>query len=237
VLPDGRVVPWEAIEGAEANENGCFAIEGDSIKKIQAFSETTGRMITLYPTPGAPTILVSGIPMHRIKGTNPQLDTLAKLRAIGTISGRVLDTATGLGYTACLASRKNTREVVTIEADPAVLEVARQNPWSKELFESEKIVQLEGDASELIHDFPDEWFDYIIHDPPQFNLSGELYSADFYRHLLRILAPGGRVFHYLGDPESRMSGNVTRGAVRRMRDAGFGHIVPHPEAFGVVASR
>jgi predicted methyltransferase len=237
VLPDGRVVPWSAIEEAEANENGCFTIEGDAVRKIQAFSETTDRMVTLYPTPGAPTLLISGIPMHRIKGTNPYHDTMTKLRAIGTISGRVLDTCTGLGYTACQASRKNTREVVTIEFDPAVLEVARQNPWSKELFESEKIVQLEGDAAELIHDFPDEWFDYIIHDPPQFNLSGELYSRDFYTHLLRVLAPGGRVFHYLGDPESRSGGSVTRSAVRRLKEVGFGHVVPHPEAFGVVASR
>ncbi len=237
MLPDGRVAPWPAIREAEENENGCFAIEGAVATKIQAFSETTDRMITLFPTPGAPTLLVSGIPMHRIKGTNPYHDTLTKLRAIGTISGRVLDTCTGLGYTACQASRKNTREVVTIELDPSVLEVARQNPWSNELFESAKIVQLEGDASELISDFPDEWFDYIIHDPPQFNLSGELYSSDFYRHLLRILAAGGRVFHYLGDPESRTSGSVTRGAVRRLKDVGFGHVIPHPEASGVVASR
>jgi predicted methyltransferase len=237
VLPDGRVAPWHAIDEAKANENGCFAIEGDTVEKIQTFSDVTDRMITLYPTPGAPSILISGIPMHRIKGTNPYHDTLTKLRAIGTIAGRVLDTCTGLGYTACQASRKNTREVVTIELDPAVIEVAAQNPWSRELFESEKIVQLDGDASELVHDFPDAWFDYIIHDPPQFNLSGELYSSDFYRQLLRVLAPGGRVFHYLGDPDSRTSGNVTRSATRRLKEAGFAHIIPHPEAFGVVASR
>jgi predicted methyltransferase len=237
VLPDGRVVPWAAIEEAAENEAGCFIVEGDEVRKIQAFSEVTGRVITLYPTPGAPTILLSGIPMHRIKGSNPYQDTLTKLRAIGTIAGRVLDTCTGLGYTACQASRKNTREVITIEYDPAVLEIARLNPWSKELFESPKITQLEGDAYELIQDFPDEWFDYIIHDPPQFSLAGELYSAEFYRQMLRVLARGGRIFHYLGDPESKMSGNVTRGAVRRLKEAGFGHVIPHPEAFGVVAAR
>jgi predicted methyltransferase len=237
LLPDGRLVRWEFIEGARANENGCFTIDDSFFTKIQAFSGFTGRTVTLYPTPGAPTLLISGIPMHRIKGTNPYHDTLTKLRAIGALSGRVLDTCTGLGYTACQASRKNTREVVTIELDPAVLEVARQNPWSKELFESEKIVQLEGDASELIRGFPDGWFDYVIHDPPQFNLSGELYSSEFYRQLLRVMAPGGRVFHYLGDPESRISGSVTRSAVRRLKEAGFGHVIPHPEAFGVVAGR
>ena len=82
--------------------------------------------------PGAPTILISGTPMHRIKGSNPHQDTLTKIRAITPLSGRVLDTATGLGYTACQASRLAGR-VVTIELDPAVVskigeEIERDRP-------------------------------------------------------------------------------------------------------------
>ena len=186
-LPDGRVVPWAAIEEAAANETGCFLVEGDAFEKIQTFSEDTGRVITLYPTPAAPTILISGISMHRIKGSNPYQDTLTKVRAIAPISGRVLDTTTGLGYTACQASR-SARRVITIELDPAVLAIARLNPWSKELFESEKIEQLLGDSVEVVNGFRDEAFDCIIHDPPQFSLAGELYSGEFYAQLLRALA-------------------------------------------------
>src|SRR5438876_690916 len=93
-LPDGRLILWQAIEKAAANETGCFLIEGRSVEKIQTFSEDNDRVITLYPTPGAPTILISGISMHRIKAGNPYQDTLTKIRAIGPISGRVLDTAT-----------------------------------------------------------------------------------------------------------------------------------------------
>ena len=137
-LADGRGVLWAAIEAAAVIKTGCFLVEGDALEKIQTFSEGTGRAITLYPTPGAPTILISGVPMHRIKGSNPYQDTLTKIRAIAPLSGRVLDTATGLGYTACQASRVAGR-VVTIELDPAVMEMARLNPWSKELFESAKI--------------------------------------------------------------------------------------------------
>ncbi len=235
-LPDGPLVPWEAIEEAAANETGCFLIEGGSVEKVQTFSEDTGRVITLYPTPGAPTILISGISMHRIKGSNPYQDTLTKIRAIGPIAGRVLDTATGLGYTACHASR-SARRVITIELDPAVLAIARFNPWSKELFASPKIEQLLGDSLEVVNGFRAEAFDCIIHDPPQFSLAGELYSGEFYARMLRILSRGGKLFHYIGDPASKRSGSVTRSVVRRLKEAGFRDVTPHPEAFGVTAAR
>ncbi len=235
-LPDGRVVPWQAIEEAAANETGCFLIEGGSFEKIQTFSEDTGRVITLYPTPGAPTILISGISMHRIKGSNPYQDTLTKVRAIAPISGRVLDTATGLGYTACQASR-SARRVITIELDLAVLAIARLNPWSKELFESPQIEQLLGDSFEVVNGFRDEAFDCIIHDPPQFSLAGELYSGEFYAQLFRVLSRGGKLFHYIGDPASKSSGSVTRSVLRRLKEAGFRDVTPHPEAFGVTAVR
>ena len=235
-LPDGRLIPWTAIEEAAQNETGCFLVEGDEVQKVQTFSEDTGRVVTLYPTPAAPTILISGIPMHRIKGSNPYQDTLTKVRAITPISGRVLDTATGLGYTACQASR-SARRMITIELDPAVLAIARLNPWSKELFESEKIEQLMGDSVGVVNGFRDEAFDCIIHDPPQFSLSGELYSGEFYSQLLRVLARGGKMFHYIGDPASKSSGSVTRSVLRRLKEAGFRDVTPHPEAFGVTALR
>jgi predicted methyltransferase len=232
VLPDKRVVPWDAIEAVAGNETGCFVIEDGGASKVQVFSEETGRVYTLYPTPGAPTMLVSGIPMHRIKGSNPYQDTLAKLKAVGPVSGRVLDTATGLGYTACQAAR-NARWVITIELDPAAHEIARLNPWSKELFESQKIDMLIGDSYGIVPAFRAETFDFIIHDPPQFSLAGELYSGEFYAALWRALKRGGRLFHYIGDPESKMSGSITRSATRRLKESGF-RVIAHPEAFGVV---
>ncbi len=235
-LPDGRLVPWGAIEEAATNETGCFLIEGGSVEKIQTFSEDTGRVITLYPTPGPPTILISGISMHRIKGSNPYQDTLTKIRAIGAISGRVLDTATGLGYTACQASG-SARRVITIELDPAVLAIARLNPWSSELFASPKIEQLLGDSFEVVNGFRDEAFDSIIHDPPQFSLAGDLYSGECYLQLLRILSHGGKLYHYIGDPARKMSGSVTRSVVRRLKEAGFRDVTQHAEAFGVTALR
>lgn len=233
VLADARIIPWHVVKAVAEVESGCFVVDDGVAEKVQVFSEPTGRVYTLYPTPGAPTMLVSGIPMHRIKGSNPYQDTLTKIKAIAPIHGRVLDTATGLGYTACQASR-SARRVITIELDPAAHEIARQNPWSKELFESPKIEMLLGDSSEVVPTFGPELFDFIIHDPPQFSLAGELYSAEFYAALHRTLKRGGKLFHYIGDPASKMSGSVTRSATRRLKDAGF-RVIPHPEAFGVVA--
>ncbi len=236
LLPDGQRLAWTAIEDVTDSETACFAVEDGATRKIQVFSEETSRVYSLYPTAGAPTMLVSGISMHRIKGTDPHADTLSKIRAAGPVTGRVLDTATGLGYTAIEAA--NTAEVVvTIELDPAALEVARQNPWSRALFDNAKIRQVIGDSFEVIQSFADASFDIVIHDPPLFSLAGELYSLEFYRQLFRVLKRGGRLFHYIGDPESKMSGGVTRGVLRRLPEAGFRRVVRRPEAFGVVARR
>jgi predicted methyltransferase len=148
--------------------------------------------------------------------------------------GFVLDTSTGLGYTATQASRGAAR-VLTIEVDPAVHELARLNPWSRELFDSPKIELLLGDSLDIVPAIAAETFDCIIHDPPTFSMAGELYSAGFYAALRRVLRPGGTLFHYVGDPGSKMSGSTTRGVVKRLGAAGFSRVTPVPQAFGVTA--
>jgi hypothetical protein len=50
-----------------------------------------------------------------------------------------------------------------------------------------------------------------------------------------VLKPGGRLFHYIGSPESKSGGGVTRGVLRRLQQAGFRRVVRRAEAFGVVA--
>jgi predicted methyltransferase len=233
-FPGGHWLLWEDVEEIVRNESVCYLIEDGDAFKIQRFSETLNRFYSLMPTSGAPTLLVSGIPMHRIKGIDPYRDTQAKIRTLAPISGRVLDTCTGLGYTAIAAAR-TADAVLTIELDPAVLEVAGLNPWSRRLFEDARIQQVVGDSYEEVQAFEDSSFSRIIHDPPMFSLAGDLYSAETYRHLYRILKAKGRLFHYVGDLSSRSGRNVIKGVVRRLQDAGFSRIVRRPEAFGLVA--
>jgi predicted methyltransferase len=233
-FPGGQILAWSDLEAIRASERGCFVIEDGVPRKIHFFSEATNRLYSLMPTEGAPTMLVSGIPMHRIKGTDPYQDTLHKVKAIAPVTGVVLDTATGLGYTAIEAARTADR-VITVEIEPSALEVARLNPWSRPLFENPKITQLVGDVFEEIKEFEDESFTRIIHDPPTFSLAGDLYSGAFYRQLLRVLRRGGRLFHYIGNLESKSGRNVARGTAQRLQEAGFSRVMRRSRVFGLVA--
>ena len=145
----------------------------------------------------------------------------------------MLDICTGLGYTAILAAR-NASSVVTVELDTVVLELARLNPWSGELFNSPKIRQVVGGVVEEIQDFADDSFSCVIHDPPTIGLAGDLYSGAFYGELHRVLRAGGRMFHYTGDPSSKLGRNTARGAAQRLREVGFSRVKPRDEAFGLV---
>lgn len=235
-FPNDELLAWDDAEAILDDENKCFVLQNHTIDEIRVFSEHTHWVRSLMPTSGAPTMLVSGTPMHRIKGIDPHADTLRKVKTIAPMTGRVLDTATGLGYTAIEAA-KTASEVVTIELDPAGLEIARLNPWSRQLFADRTIVQMIGDAFDVVEHFEDESFSRILHDPPMFSLAGHLYGGEFYRQLFRILKRKGRLFHYIGDLESTSGRNIVRGVIRRLQESGFTRIVRHSDAFGVVAMK
>ncbi len=233
-FPDGARLRWEDAETIRADEVGCYVLAGGGIHKIMVFSPATRRHVSLMPTHGAPTMLIAGFPMHRIKNSDPQRDTQAKIKTIAPLIGRVLDTSMGLGYTAILAAR-TAAEVITIEIDPAVVEVASHNPWSRELFTHARIQRLLGDSAAIVPTLESESFARIIHDPPTIQLAGELYSGAFYRELYRLLQRGGRLFHYIGDPKSAHGAQYTPGVIKRLEAAGFQRVQKRPEAFGVSA--
>ncbi|MGE5123110.1 MAG: class I SAM-dependent methyltransferase [Acidobacteriaceae bacterium] len=229
-----ELLSWEAVASIAASPSVCYVLEHGEAKAIQFYSQEAQRLYSLYPTGGAPSMLVSGVPMHRVKGTSPDRDTQEKIRAIKPVVGQVLDTATGLGYTAIQAARTG-EQVITVEVERDVLEVCRLNPWSQELFHNPKITQMIGDSCEVIAGFPAGRFSRVIHDPPAFNLAGDLYSGEFYRELYRVLNNHGRLYHYVGDPESKSGHSITAGVMRRLEQAGFRQVRRAPRAFGVVA--
>jgi len=239
LFPEGQVLSWEAAEKIMARPSVCFLVEGEDPQPIQAFSEHTDLFYSLMPTQRAPTLNVSGIPTHRIKDTTPDRDKLTKIRSISCIRGPILDTCTGLGYTAIQAAE--WAGVVTIELDVAVLDIARLNPWSQSPFSSPHIEQVIGDAYEQVRDFEDGCFRCVIHDPPTLSLAGELYgelySGEFCAQLFRVLRTGGRLFHYIGDLTSVLGANTTRGVIRRLTEVGFTEVQPRPRGFGLVARK
>lgn len=237
LFPHDRSASWESIEKIAGSANGCFLLLPDGFWKIHVFSDLTNRPYSLMPTAGAPTVLNAGFTMHRIKGVTPEEDTRRKLAALGPVRGRILDTSTGLGYTAVEAARGGASLVVTIELDPAMLRLASYNPWSRELFEHSRIDQLIGDALEILSDLEAGSFDAVIHDPPTASLAGELYSRDCYGRLQRVLKPSGMLFHYVGNLESRQGSRTARQVVRGLREAGFVRVRPRVDAFGVTAGK
>ena len=239
ITPDGvklassEILPWHALQEIVSNPNNCFSFTNGLFEKILIFSELTNSTYSLYPTKSAPTMLISGIPMHRIKDTTPEKDTNQKIKAARP-TGRVLDTATGLGYTA-IAAAKTADHVITVELDPAAQEICRLNPWSQELFDDPRIEQRIGDSFDVIQTIEDSNLNRIIHDPPTFSLAGHLYSRDFYKEMYRVLKPGGRAFHYIGDPQSKSGRRITAGAIQRLEQVGFKQVNRVPRAFGIVA--
>jgi predicted methyltransferase len=150
--------------------------------------------------------------------------------------GNVLDTATGLGYSA-IACAQLARSVVTVELDEAVLRLARRNPWSRELFDSKGIRSLLGDVEDVVMEIADGSLTHVLHDPPVLALAGNLYSEAFYHSLFRKMKPDGRLFHYLGDLESASILRLLPGVKKRLRAAGFTAVREVKQAFGLVARR
>jgi len=238
-LPDGQWLAWPDVETIAEHDNVCYVVQNTHhVEKIQRFSAEFNRLYTLMPASSThecpPTMLISGIPMHRIKETDPQRDTQQKIRAAGPFTGPVLDTATGLGYTA-IAAAEHAEHVTTIELDPTVLDICRLNPWSQALFDNPQITQKIGDSEDVVAALAAESFTQILHDPPMFSLAGHLYSTAFYRELWRVLRRRGKLFHYIGNPDSKSGRSMTNSVLRRLQEAGFQRVKRQPRAFGVVA--
>ncbi len=193
--------------------------------EIKFYSEKTRKFYRLVKTESWPYLEISGIRMNRADSVDPKTDAMLKIKSLGNIYGIILDSCTGLGYTAILAARnRRVKKVITIEKDENVIAIARQNPYSRELFENEKIERIIGDVYYEIRKFKDEHFNFIIHDPPRISIAPELYSLEFYTQLFRVLKVNGRVLHYVGRPGIRQGKRYLKGIIRRLRLAGFSRI-------------
>jgi len=235
VLPDRSTIGFPDLRRVEERENAVFFSEGGTLYMV-AISD--GHFYKLVPTEGAPTLEVDGIRMHRTKGTTPDADAGEKIEALKLRDGRVLDTCTGLGYTALASLERGAELVVSIELRPEVLHIAEMNPWSRGIFEDRRVHLILGDADSILDALPQGFFDYVVHDPPRFALAGHLYGQEFYAKLLRALRRGGRLFHYHGEPGyKRRRIDLRRGVIRRLRQVGFENIIYHENVRGVTCRK
>jgi predicted methyltransferase len=234
-FPDGENVDYGSLEKIAEKENAAYFVSGDGVYQLAVSGK---HFYKLVPTPGAPTLEIDGIRMHRTKDTTPDEDTRRKLDRLRVRGGTVLDTCTGLGYTAIESVRRGAAQVVTVELEPPVLMIALMNPWSRGLWTEGGVHMLLGDSLHAVNGLPDSFFDYVVHDPPRHSHAGHLYGGEFYRRLWRLMRPGGRLFHYTGEPGSRYRGvDLGRGVASRLREAGFVGVSYHEDVVGFTAEK
>jgi predicted methyltransferase len=235
LLPDGSYVRFEELEMAAEKEDMVFFPCEDRLWMVAI---TDDHYYKLVPTEGAPTLEIDGIRMHRTKDTTPEADAGRKVESLGIEGGNVLDTCTGLGYTALAAIDRGAQTVVSIEISREVLGIARINPWSRGLFEDPRIHLMIGDSYLLVKALPTCLFHYIIHDPPRLSLAGHLYSLEFYKSLYRVLRAGGRLYHYTGEPGKRYRRlDIRKGVMKRLRSAGFKNLLYLDEVQGLICEK
>jgi len=233
ILTSGENVDYESLGKMAGKENAAFFVSGG---KVYQTAVSGKHFYKLVPTTGAPTLEIDGIRMHRTKEATPDKDTARKLDKLRVKDGNVLDTCTGLGYTAIEAMRRGAAKVVTVELEPSVLLIARMNPWSRELWTGRGVHMLQGDSFQVVNGLPERFFDYVVHDPPRHSHAGHLYGGEFYQRLWRLMRPGGRLFHYTGEPGSRYRGvDMGRGVASRLRETGFVGVSYHEDVMGFTA--
>ncbi len=183
------------------------------------------------------TIEIDGIRMHQTSRKNPTQDASDKVNLIPLNPSYIaLDICTGLGYNAIFLSKK-VKRVITIENDPYVLKMAKENKLSKNLFNNEKILQIIGDAFNIVKVFPANFFHVIYHDPPRLKRAGNLYSEEFYKDLFRILRNNKWLFHYTGKPGEKKGKNIPAGVKKRLTLAGFTKIEWIENCLGFIAKK
>jgi predicted methyltransferase len=199
---------------------------------FQPVARFTTSLIKLVPTQwGPPTFEIDGIKMLPTAHVSPYADAERKVRLIQPRGKVILDTCGGLGYFAACCLLGQAKQVRSYEKNADVLWLRGLNPWSPQT--GDRLTLTHGDITAEIRALPSGSVDAVLHDPPRFGIAGELYSLAFYGELARVLARGGKLFHYTGTPNKLTSGrDVPNEVVKRLRQAGF---AAEPNGDGILA--
>ena len=201
---------------------------------FQVAARYTTALAKLVPTEwGPPTFEIDGIKMLPTARVSPYADAARKVATVSPRGKVVLDTCGGLGYFAAWCMTGHAARILSYEKSADVLWLRGLNPWSPAASGTLSLVH--GDIVESITAIPDRSIEAVLHDPPRFGIAGDLYSVAFYEQLARVLARGGRLFHYTGTPNKVSRGrNLPLEVATRLRHAGF---ATEPDPDGVLAVR
>lgn len=229
-----------------STEDGEYFIDGDNNLYLKAKRKKTPLKLSLFRDHyynlrifnDVAVLEIDGLRMQVMKGFKTPLDYAEKIASILGIKkdDKVLDTCTGLGYTALAAARRGAK-VFTVEYSDAVLELARLNPFGKALFSDPKITVLHDDIAAAIKKMKSNSFDFVIHDPPRFTHAPHLYSADFYSEIKRVMRSGGKLYHYTGSVGAKRKGrNIQKEVGKRLAAVGFKNIKSYAVLQGLTAT-
>jgi predicted methyltransferase len=215
-----------------------YALIGKKFFVAELFDEKTNLYYKLKPTGDWPTVTLSSVPMHRFKHFSPKESAELMVKSIFPVSGTILDTCAGLGYTSILcANLTNCVKVITFEKDNNVLELAKFNPFSEELFSNKKIELHKESVFEGVKKISDCSIDGIIHDPPTVSFAPDLYSKEFYKELFRVLKPNKLIYHYCPNPGKTKGKEFWRSIKKRLAETGFKNINYLEKSSGIAAEK
>jgi predicted methyltransferase len=225
IFPDGQKIQFSILEKAikKRHLEDCFLIEKNLLLYIYIFENSTVYKLYESNIDWSPTLFINGSVMHAISVSSPIEEAKDKAKTFGNISGNIFDTCFGLGYTSIELIKNGAENVYTCEPSKGVIEIAKINPWSREAFENEKINLKNVDVLKEIVKIKDNEFDYILHDPPNVKINGDLYSLNFYKELHRVLKPNGKLYHFIGGGRIPREYKIdyTKGVIKRLLTAGF----------------
>jgi predicted methyltransferase len=218
----------KSIEIPKTKTKNCYLIKKGKLEPIQFFSQETNSLYKLIPTSNKPLLQISGTSMHK----KEFVDLIKKDKPKGIL----LDSGTGLGYTAIQAA-KTADKVITIELDPNVIEITKINPWSQELFTNKKIESKQGDLEEELINFPNNYFNHIIQDTGEFKKTGNLFSLSHYQQIFNKLKPRGTFYHYVPQPQKTKGRSLVQEIIPRLKQAGFKKIEQYEKESAVKCTK
>ncbi len=218
----GFYVGDEFIENIKVREDdkSCYIIREYKLEKLQFIDHESGGFYKLVPTEFRPILQVSGTSMHK----KSFLDKLERDK----LYGKILDSGTGLGYSSIVLS-KTADKVITVEIDKNVVEIAKINPYSQELFRNRNIKLILGDITQEIKKFINSEFDFIIFDAGTVKGSEGFFSLNNYIEAFRVLKPRGRLYHYLPKHHIHRGRDFASEVISRIKKVGFKKIIRNKE--------
>jgi uncharacterized protein len=233
LLDDGATVSLQQLETIKKQKKRIYVHDGCQLRLLEIRNTA---YVKLVPTDTAPFLETSGVKLHISKGICPFVSASHMAEMVVKKGDLVLDTCSGLGYSAIRSVELGSKQTVTVEINADIMRLRTKNPWSQGLYQHDAIIQKHMDSGDFIKTCEDGSFNSVIHDPPRFSLAGELYGYDFYKQLKRVLKKRGQLFHYTGNPHTEKNGNrFVSGVTKRLYDAGFKKVVPKKALMGVQA--